>query len=325
MEALPWRETPVVRPAPPRPRYLRAALLFLLTFFCATTLGPAMVLWGRTDVTTDLVPFLLPGVIRAVWSHPALLKMGLSFSLPALAILLAHELGHYLTCRRYRLPSTLPYFIPVPLNFGTFGAFIRIRAPIRGKRELFDVGVAGPIAGFVALVPFLLYGVARSEVAPMPPDLGGEALAAGAASLFVPGRCLAIELAARLFHGPLAPGETLVLHPVAWGAWLGLFATALNLIPLGQLDGGHILYAATGRLQRFLALPLWLALAVAGYWWPGWWLWCGLVFLFGLKHPPVADEAAPLDFRRKALALVALALLVLSFMPVPLAIRGVPF
>jgi membrane-associated protease RseP (regulator of RpoE activity) len=133
------------------------------------------------------------------------------------------------------------------------------------------------------------------------------------------GHCLAIELVTRLFHGPLAPGTILNLHPTAIAAWLGLFATALNLLPLGQLDGGHILYAALGRAQRRVALPLWLGLALLGYLWPGWLLWCLIVLVIGLFHPPVYDESEPLDGKRRALAWVALVLFVLCFIPVPLS------
>jgi len=299
-------------PAVPEPRlYGRALLLFALTFLSATTLSPVMVLMSRTDVTTTLDPFLTQSVISAVWHSPELLKLGLAFAVPALFILLCHEMGHYIACRIYGIPCTPPFFLPVPLNFGTFGAFIRIKAPIYSKRQLFDVGVAGPIAGFVALIPFLLYGIAHSQPAPL--SVGGPAMV-----LLQPGRCLAIGLATRLFHGPLAPGTTLNLHPTALAAWLGLFATALNLLPLGQLDGGHILYAVTGRAQRRLALPLWLGLALLGYFWPGWLLWCLIVLVIGLYHPPVYDESEPLDGKRRALAWVALLLFVLCFIPVPL-------
>jgi membrane-associated protease RseP (regulator of RpoE activity) len=305
-------------PVPPERRlYGRALLLFALTFLSATTLSPVMVLMSRTDVTTTLDPFLTPSVISAVWHSPELLRMGLAFSIPALFILLCHEMGHYIACRIYGIPCTPPFFLPVPLNFGTFGAFIRIKAPIYSKRQLFDVGVAGPIAGFVALIPFLLYGIAHSQ--PVPLSFGGPAM-----MLLQPGRCLAIELATRLFHGPLAPGMTLNLHPTALAAWLGLFATALNLLPLGQLDGGHILYAATGRAQRRLALPLWLGLALLGYFWPGWLLWSLIVLVIGLYHPPVYDESEPLDGKRRALVLVALLLFVLCFMPVPIDYVTVP-
>jgi membrane-associated protease RseP (regulator of RpoE activity) len=270
-----------------------------------------MVLMSWTDVTTSLPPFLTPGVVAGVWRDPELLRIGLSFSIPALFILLCHELGHYIACRIYGIPCTPPFFLPVPINFGTFGAFIRIKAAIQSKRQLFDVGVAGPIAGFVALIPFLLYGIAHSR--PVPGSTG-----TGAMDLLLPGHCLAIQLATRLFHGPLPAGTILNLHPTALAAWLGLFATSLNLLPLGQLDGGHILYAAAGRLQRRLALPFWLALALLGFYWQGWLLWCVIVLVIGLRHPPVHDENLPLDRKRQALAWVALAIFVLSFMPVPI-------
>jgi membrane-associated protease RseP (regulator of RpoE activity) len=300
-------------PKPARPRWGLALALFALTFFCTTTLGPIMVVLSRTDLMTALPPFLLPNVVAEVWRTPELLRMGFAFSIPALTILLAHEMGHYVACRRYGLPCTLPHFLPVPFNFGTFGAFIRIKAPIQSKRQLLDVGVAGPIAGFVALVPFLLYGIASSHPAALAAPSGEPS-----ALLLLPGRCLAIELATWLFHGRLASGTVLDLHPMALGAWLGLFATALNLLPLGQLDGGHILYAAVGHRQRRLALPLWLGLALMGYLWPGWLLWCLIVLLIGLHHPPVYDESVPLDLKRRLLAVLALVLLLLSFIPVPI-------
>jgi membrane-associated protease RseP (regulator of RpoE activity) len=302
-------------PRAERPRYGLALLLFALTFFCTTTLGPVMVQLSRTDMLTLVGPFLTPGVVAQVWRNPGLLRLGLAFSVPALVILLAHELGHYIACRRYGLPCTLPYFLPVPFNFGTFGAFIKIKAPIHGKRQLFDVGVAGPIAGFVALLPFLLYGVAASHPAPL---AAAPRIEDATGFILLPGRCLAIDLATWLFHGRLAQGMVLDLHPMALAAWLGLLATAINLLPLGQLDGGHILYAATGRLQRRLAFPLWLALGLMGLYWVGWLFWCFIVMLIGLYHPPVYDETEPLDRRRRILAWVALAMLVLCFMPVPI-------
>lgn len=315
----------VPAPSPPlrRPRWRLALFLFVLTFLSATTLGPVMYLMVRTDVTLwpdvdQQIIVLSPTIAARVWSDPGLLRIGLVFSISALTILLAHEMGHYLACRHYGLPSTPPYFLPVPINFGTFGAFIRIQAPIRSKKELFDVGIAGPIAGFVVLVPFLLYGIAHSEPAPLPPAPAGQVY-----GLLVLGRCLAIELATRLFHGTLGPDMVLNLHPMAMGAWLGLFATALNLLPLGQLDGGHILYAAVGRLQHRLAIPFWLLLGLLGFVWLGWALWFVIVGLIGLRHPPIQDEHVPLDPFRRRLALIALILLVLCFMPVPIDLRFV--
>jgi membrane-associated protease RseP (regulator of RpoE activity) len=310
----------VYAPAPARPArrlYGRALLLFFLTFLTTTTLSPVMYLLSRTDFRTDLEPWLSPSVIATVWRSPELLRVGLTFAASALFILFCHEMGHYVACRIYGIASTPPFFLPVPLNFGTFGAFIRIKAPIYSKRQLFDVGIAGPIAGFVALIPFLLYGIAHSQ--PVPLSSGGQG-----ATILVIGHSLVLDLVTRLFHGPLAPGMVLNLHPTALAAWLGLFATSLNLLPLGQLDGGHILYAALGRAQRRAALPLWLALAVLGYFWRGWLLWCVIVLVIGLYHPPVYDESEPLDGKRRALAWVALLMLVLCFMPAPIDFVTVP-
>jgi membrane-associated protease RseP (regulator of RpoE activity) len=314
IELLPPAGEPL-RAAPDRPRYVLAFSLFALTVLSTITLSPVMYILSRTDVTTALPFYLTPDGLMAVWRDPALLRIGLSFACAAMSILFAHEMGHYIACRRYGIACTLPYFLPVPINFGTFGAFIKIKEPIRNKRELFDIGVAGPIAGFVVLIPFLLYGVAHSQLGtlvPAPPDSPSASL------IMAPGHSLALLLAARLFFGPLHAGQYLNLHPMALGAWLGLLATSINLLPLGQLDGGHILYAATGRLQRRLALPLWAGLALLGWYWPGWILWAVIVLVIGLRHPPVWDERQPLDAKRQAVALLALLIFLLSFMPVPM-------
>jgi membrane-associated protease RseP (regulator of RpoE activity) len=299
---------------PAAPRWGLAIGLLLATFFTATTLGANWILAARTDVVSPLSAFLTPDTVRRVWTTPALLVTGLSFSLPVMFILLCHELGHYLYCRRYGIDATLPYFVPAPLAFGTFGAFIRIRSPIRDKRQLFDVGIAGPIAGFVALLPFLVYGIARSTPTPIHVAPAAEATMA----LQLPGPSLLIALTTRLFHGPLPADTVLNLHPFALAAWVGLFATSLNLLPLSQLDGGHILYAVLGRRQWKLALPLWGILVMAGWLYPGWWLWAVMVLVIGLRHPPVWDEGIPLGRGRTLLAVVALLMLVLCFMPVPL-------
>lgn len=304
-------------PPPPRIRWRLPLFFLVLTFFTTTSMGPFFWIWTRTDMTLSVEPqYLTQAMIRQVWGDAEMLRIGLSFSLPLLAILLAHELGHYLACRHYRIPATLPYFLPIPAGLGTFGAFIRIKAPLRSRRELFDVGIAGPLAGFVTLIPFLVYGLAHSA-----PSLRG--LRPGEVVL-LPGRPLAMELVARMFHGPLGSDTILDLHPYALAAWFGLLATALNLIPLGQLDGGHILYSVTRRWQRRLARPVWLGLAAAGFLWPGWWLWCALAVVFRLYHPPLQNEAVPLGRGRKVLAAVALAMLVLSFTPRAISLAWVP-
>jgi len=285
-------------------------------------LGTGYYLGSRTDVVVALPLWLHPETIRTVLGRADLLAIGLRFSLPTLCILLCHELGHYLACRHYRLPATLPYFLPAPIGVGTFGAFIRIRAPLRSKRELFDVGVAGPIAGFVALLPFLAWGIARSTPVPIErlPDFEGSS-----ALLFLPGQSLLQALLTRVFHGPLPAGWILDLHPFALAGWIGLFATMLNLIPLGQLDGGHLLYAVAGRRQRQVAAVLWLVLAGAGFYWNGWFFWCAVTLVMGLRHPPVLDEATPLGPQRRRLALVALLIFVVSFLPVPIEVVPIAF
>lgn len=308
-------------PDPPEssrsPRFVLALLLLLLTFFTTTVLGTTYFLGSRTDVLFTAPLWLHPATVRAVLEEPGLLGIGLRFSLPALFILLCHELGHFLACRRYSLPATLPYFLPAPIGIGTFGAFIRIRGPLRSKRELFDVGVAGPLAGFAALIPFLVLGIAWSSPSQIV-AAGSDEMAS--ASLFVPGRGLLTVALVRLFHGPLPAGAVLDLHPFALAAWVGLFATMLNLLPLGQLDGGHILYAVAGRAQRRLAWPLWIGLAAVGtFYWLGWLFWCAVTLLLGLRHPAVLDEDVPLDPHRRRIAWLVLLIFVLCFMPVPLA------
>ncbi|MEM9290637.1 MAG: site-2 protease family protein [Acidobacteriota bacterium] len=253
-------------------------------------------------------------------SDPTSLHLGLSYSLPLLFILLCHEMGHYLACRYYRLPATPPMFLPLPFGLGTLGAFIRIRSPIRRRRELFDIGAAGPLAGFLALIPFLLWGIAHSEVVEVTlaedPEQGTPRVGLG--------RSLAMAAAMRAFHGTLGPEQALDLHPAAMAAWVGLLATALNLLPLGQLDGGHVLYAVAGRRQRRWAPVMLLLLALGGLLWPVWWLWCLFIALTGLRHPPVRDENAPLGAGRRWLAAATLLLLVLSFMPVPVGVFFLP-
>lgn len=268
-------------------------------------------------MVSDLIPFLLPETVIRVWSSPELISWGLRFSLPTLFILLCHEMGHWLACRRHRLPATPPYFLPAPIGLGTFGAFIRIRAVIRSKRELLEVGVAGPIAGFLALLPFAILGVGLSE--PVHISITEEARP-DALLLYRPGESLLVRAATLLLHGRLDEGALLNPHPFLVAAWVGIFATMLNLLPLAQLDGGHVLYAAIGRAQRRLAWPLWAGLAALGLLWSGWWLWCAVVVVLGLHHPPVLDEDAPLAGRDRRLVASALLIFLLCFMPVPIRI-----
>ena len=294
--------------------------LFLASLFTTVTLGGAWSLLVRTDVITDLEPFFSLTTVARVWGDPALRTAGLQFALASHFILLCHELGHWFACRHHRLDATPPFFLPSPFGLGTLGAFIRIRSAIARKRELLDVGVSGPLAGFVALVPILALGVAWSE----PASLASAPAVGESLLLYRPGSSLLLEGLTRLFHGPLPAGTVLNPHPLLLAGWLGLFATMLNLLPLSQLDGGHILYAAIGRWQRRLAWPMWGALLLLGLRWPGWWLWSAFVLLIGVRHPRIYEEALPLDRRGKRLVAAAWVVFVIGFMPEPIAIVELP-
>lgn len=274
-------------------------LLFLLTLV-STTL---VIGWQFAELPPGFEP-------RGFWHlvlHPASLRAGLAFSLPLLTILLCHEAGHYLACRAHRLNATLPFFLPVPFGIGTFGAYIRIRTPLATKRELFDVGASGPLAGFVVSLPVLAAGVALSTVTTELPQ----------GSYMEFGEPLAFKLLAWLFHGSLPEQAGLQLHPVGYAGWWGLLVTALNLLPFGQLDGGHITYSVLGSWQRRLAWPLLLVLVALGFVWMGWWVWAVLALVMGVRHPTVMDEPVSLDPRRRWLALVCLLVFILCFCPEP--------
>jgi membrane-associated protease RseP (regulator of RpoE activity) len=238
---------------------------------------------------------------------------GLVFSLPVLAILGSHELGHYLACRYYDVDATLPWFLPAPLPLtGTLGAFIRLREPIPHARALFDIAVAGPLAGFVVAVPLLIAGVAASKVVPLPPDGGGLIL----------GDPVLFQLVERAVWGMIPDDQALYVHPMGLAAWFGLLATALNLFPFGQLDGGHITYALFGERARWLSMATLagtLALAAASLSWAAWTVMLlAMTALQGVGHPPTGDDTQPLGRTRLALAVAAALVFVLSFTPRPI-------
>ena len=241
-----------------------------------------------------------------------LLVRGLWYSGTILAILGCHELGHYFACRYYDVDASLPYFLPVPTLTGTLGAFIRIREPIPTKRMLFDIGIAGPIAGFLIAVPALFAGISMSHVARVPPNFVGFEL----------GEPLLFKLASKLLWGTIPDGYSLNMHPMAFAAWFGLLATALNLFPMGQLDGGHISYAVLGRRSTYVTFCTVLVAGVLAFFYSSWIVWTVLMvimlFTFGPRHPRVFDEHVPLDRTRFILALVALVMFVLCFTPAPI-------
>lgn len=301
----------------PRHRYWLHALLLLLTLVTTTVVGSGL---ARSfaqnrpfDFDTDL-----HGYAR-MWNDPGSLLDGLPFSLTLLSILLAHEMGHYLAARYYRVDVSLPFFIPAPTLIGTLGAFIRIRSAILSKRILFDIGIAGPLAGFALLVWPLAAGVSLSRVVP---GIGerGELL-------------FGTPLIVRLFELVLFPGAAstdIYLHPVARAAWVGVLATALNLLPIGQLDGGHILYAFVGERTRTLSRVFVLALALlgifqlftssykVGY---TWLIWSVILFFFALRHPAIVDPR-PIGRIRARLGVAALIIFVLSFTLAPIRTAG---
>ena len=233
------------------------------------------------------------------------------YSIAIMTILLSHEMGHYITSRRYGVPSTLPYFIPFPyFPFGTFGAVIKMRGVISDKRSLFDIGASGPLCGFILAVICACIGIKMSVAVKMS--------AASSAGLIQIGDPLLFKFLEWVIVRNLPTNYELVLHPIAYAAWVGLFVTALNLMPVGQLDGGHIAYAVLGRRSIWVyrtLLPLLALLAV--FYSAGWLVLTILLSVFGIHHPHPADSVTPLDRRRKVLALVMLLVFIFSFVPAP--------
>jgi membrane-associated protease RseP (regulator of RpoE activity) len=279
----------VVRPKPANP-WIN---LVLVLATIATT-----VLWGALNEGADLL------------ADPLSIVQGLPFSLTLMAILGAHELGHYFMARQQGVAVTLPYFIPMPLSpIGTMGAFIQLRSPVRNKRALLDVGIAGPVSGLVVAIPLLIYGLAQSAVQPI---ITGE-------GYFAEGNSILYLALKYLVHGRILPGEGLdvFIGPVAFAGWIGILVTSLNLLPAGQLDGGHIIYALLGDRARPVAVATLLALVAMGFLWSGWFIWAALVFFFGLSHPPPLDDITDLDPKRKLIGVLAVIMFILVFTPIP--------
>ncbi|MCK4353026.1 site-2 protease family protein [candidate division WOR-3 bacterium] len=266
-----------------------------------------------TIFTTILAGSFLSG--KNPFKNPSTLISGIPFSFTLLLILGSHELGHYFACKFRGIKATLPYFLPVPppiLPLGTFGAVIRIKSPISNKKELVEVGAAGPIIGFILAIPITIIGLRLSKIMLITPGEG---------QIFL-GNSLLFYLLSKLFVAPPPPGYDLALHPVAFSGWVGMFITALNLLPLGQLDGGHIAYALLGKNTKFIAWPLIGIMIGLGIYWQGWLLWVILiVIVLKLKHPPPLNDVTPLDLQHKIIGLIALLIFILTFIPVPISIR----
>ena len=288
-----------------RHRYWVHVLLFLVTLAFTTVVGGLHYISFLSDFGARA--FATEELLSYIWPQ------GLWYSATLLLILGAHEMGHYLACRYHRVDATLPYFLPAPLPLtGTIGAFIRIREAFPNRRILFDIGVAGPLAGFAVLVPALFAGLAMSTLARLPADFSGFAL----------GEPLLFQIAARIVWGAVPDGYSINMHPMVFAAWFGLFATALNLMPFGQLDGGHISYAALGRRSTIVSL-LTIAVAVgltlnSSSWTVVTVMMILMLFAFGARHPSVIDETIELDPQRRAVALLSAVVFVLCFTPVPI-------
>jgi membrane-associated protease RseP (regulator of RpoE activity) len=285
------------------------AVLFLLTLLTTTMAG--------ADAAGAFVTFRAP--LQSLLN----LSAGLSFSIPLMSILLAHEMGHYLTSRRHRVEATLPYFIPAPFPslffVGTFGAFIRMKTPPRTRRAMFEIGAAGPWAGFAVAILAVTLGLRLSKVTPLDNSLGGLNL----------GNSIIFWSISRVVLGIDPNTVNVDLHPIAFAGWLGLFITTLNLLPVGQLDGGHVVYSLLGgRVHRVISRLCWAGCALMvvvpyalGYdFWFGWLIWFVLVFFLGLGHPSTVDAHTPLTGTRRLMAWATVALFILTFSPVPVSI-----
>lgn len=298
---------------PPRRRSWLNVLLLVLTFCTTLVVGARLEFNFQNNLPAfssdaDMLPLIYP---QWILHEPKLLLLGLPFSLCLMGILLAHEMGHYLYCLRYKVSATLPFFIPAPTFIGTLGAFIRIRGLIRSRAALFDIGIAGPIAGFVTTVPVLFWGLAHSRWVNVP--------AQDTAGVF--GTPLAFEAVWRiLHHGANVPAlASVYLHPVAIAAWVGLFATSLNLLPGGQLDGGHIVFAVCPKAHRWVTLAtIVVLLPMAVFYSASWLIWAVMVGATGLRHPDV-PAWTEINSKRKWLAIIAVVMLALSLIPAPFA------
>jgi membrane-associated protease RseP (regulator of RpoE activity) len=320
-ESSQWEGTPACfdgqsrEPGPPSREWVISAILLCITFISTSIAG----LFIRGGFRLDY-PYLL-NIIAAVIEHPSRILYGFPFSLPLMSILLAHELGHYIACRHYGMRCTPPFFLPAPVPLtGTFGAFIKIKSAFRNRRALFDIGIAGPLAGFAFTIPTLLIGISVSQLVPKSMMIGHAGFSLGEPLIF--------RLFGSLLLGYAPAKQDIIINPISMAGWIGLLVTCLNLLPIWQLDGGHIAYAIFGRskqkklsvmaaialiLQSFVQLPV-IALSHIVF---------GLVLLvIGTRlrfyHPPTLQDEEELGPGRLVLGLIALLILLLSFTPVPI-------
>ena len=277
-----------------KPKYWLNLLLFIATILSTVFAG---------SLNSGGNPFV----------NPSDLLLGIPFSLSIMTILTCHELGHYFVSRREGMMTTLPYFIPMPLHFiGTFGAIIRMKSIVPSRKSLLKVGMSGPLAGFLVAIPITLLGIYLSEIRVVPETEGALRL----------GDSLLFSIFARLIHSSIPPGQDLFLHPVAFAGWLGLFVTSMNLIPIGQLDGGHVAFSVFLKKRRLLYIPIFAGLVALGLLWFGWYIWILLALFIARRDPVIQDALTPLTMRQKVYAVVPFVVLVLTFVPQPFVIQG---
>ena len=286
-----------------------AILLFVLTLISTLAVGAQFASSYASGQTSNMDQLF--SNYAAMLAHPQLLLAGVPFAFTLIGILLAHELGHFFACRYYGISASYPYFIPAPTLIGTLGAFIRIRSPIYNRKALFDVGLAGPVIGFLFAVPALAIAIFYSKVVPFS-ELN-------APTVF--GHPLVMRFLLAALRPGVRPGD-LLLHPVGRAAWVGLFATALNLLPAGQLDGGHILYSVAGKYHKKITLGVALLLIPLGFmFWYGWIMWSVLLLAIGFRHPPLLNRWEKVDRTRLIWAAVAVLMFIVCFMPMPVMLR----
>ncbi len=264
-------------------------LLFVLTFF--STLAAGAFQQGIN-----------------ILKQPSRIMEGFPFAATLICILLLHELSHYLAARKHHTAATLPFFIPAPTLLGTFGAFIKMKSPIASRKALVDIGASGPLVGFVASIIACVVGISMSSFVSVPKTEG----------VLILGDSLLFSLLSKMILGITPDNSDVLLHPIAFAGWIGLFVTSLNLIPIGQLDGGHIAFAIFGERHKRLSIALIIVLATMGiFFWEGWAFWAALMLILGIKHPPVLYWEQPLDKRRRITALISLIVFIITFVPAP--------
>ncbi len=263
-----------------------------------------ILLFVITIITTTLAG------AQSMESFGDLIISGLPFSITIMTILLSHEMGHYLAARHFGVKATLPYFIPFPSMIGTMGAVIKIKSPIKERRALLYIGALGPIVGFILSLIASIIGIYLSEIKPLPTDTGGLVPVFGDSFLFA--------LIVKFIHGELPAGHDVYLSPYAWAGWIGFLVTSLNLMPMGQLDGSHIIYALIGRKQLFFGWAALAGLVTLSFLWQGWILWIFITLLFlMIGHPHIEDDGG-LSFGEKVIGWCCVAIFLLTFIPIPI-------